>query len=402
MIALGISFIVLAVMLYKRITIGVALTSAALVLSFLSLDLVNEAGTPDVFGVIYDTTRDPVTISLVAVIVGIMLLSLLYRETQFLEKLSQSFSDLVGNPRLTASMLPAIIGLLPVPGGALMSAPLLEGEAEKLGWTNEAKTYVNVWFRHVIFPIYPMSQVLILIAALTGASITSIVLRQIPVVTAMIIIGYFAVLRTPPLQTEQKRERTRTYSNLKTFLVAFSPVILMIVIVIAFNIDVAIAAFIGILFLLLITRPSSDVLWKSVSNKGVYSVALAAYGAMLLRNATIASGASNILGQILATSNVHSAILLSSVPAALSFLIGSPAGGIAVSVPIIAGTVSFSAGAVSLLYISAYLGYLGAPTHLCLVLTADYFKCRLNRLYRLLLPSVAVTFAVSFIIYFVM
>ena len=81
-------------------------------------------------------------------------------------------------------------------------------------------------------------------------------------------------------------------------------------------------------------------------------------------------------------------------------MIGSPAGGIAVSVPIIAGTLSFSAGATSLLYISAYLGYLAAPTHLCLVLTADYFKCRLNRLYRLILPSVAVTFVVSFIIYF--
>jgi integral membrane protein (TIGR00529 family) len=402
MIALGISLVVLAVMLYKRVAIGVALTTAALLLSLLSLDLLNEAATHDVLRVILDTTRDPVTISLVAVIVGIMLLSLLYRETRFLDKLSQSFSGLVGNPRLTVSTLPAIIGLLPVPGGALMSAPLLEGEAEKLGWTSETKTYVNVWFRHVIFPIYPMSQVLILTAALTGASITSIILRQIPVVIAMVIIGYFVALRTPPLQTGEKREKTRTYSNLKNFLIAFSPITLMIFVVVVFNIDVAVAAFIGILFLLLITRPSSKVLWRSVSNKGVYSIALAAYGAMLLRNATMASGASDVLGQILATGNVHSAILLSTVPAALSFMIGSPSGGIAVSVPIVAGTLSFSAGEAGLLYICAYLGYLAAPTHLCLVLTADYFKCRLNRLYRLLVPSVAIAFAVSFIIYFVL
>ncbi|MCK5632038.1 DUF401 family protein [Candidatus Bathyarchaeota archaeon] len=402
MIALGISFIVLAVMLYKRIAIGVALTTAALVLSLLSLDLLNETSTSDVLGVIYDTTRSPVTLSLVSVTVGIMLLSLLYRETRLLDKLSQSFSGLVGNPRLTVSTLPAIIGLLAVPGGALMSAPLLEEEAEKLGWKSEVKAYVNVWFRHVIFPIYPMSQVLILTAALTRISITSIILRQIPIVAAMIVIGYLVALRNPPIQSEEKLERTRTYSNLKSFLASFSPIMLMILIVVVFRVDVAVAAFIGIVFLLLITRPSTEVLWRSVSNKGVYTIALAAYGAMLLRNATIASGASDILGQTIAAGNVDSAVLLSTVPAALSFLIGSPAGGIAVSVPIIAGTLSFSAGAASLLYISAYLGYLAAPTHLCLALTADYFKCRLNRLYRLLLPSVAATFAVSFIIYFVM
>jgi len=101
-----------------------------------------------------------------------MLLSQLYKETELIGTMSQDLSHLLRNSKLVVGLLPAVIGLLPVPGGALMSAPLIETEANKLELKREMKTYVNVWFRHTIFPVYPMSQVLILTAALTGISLT--------------------------------------------------------------------------------------------------------------------------------------------------------------------------------------------------------------------------------------
>jgi len=63
------------------------------------------------------------------------------------------------------SVLPAVIGLLPVAGGALMSAPMVESEAEKVQLDSSLKAYVNIWFRHTIFPVYPMAQILILASA---------------------------------------------------------------------------------------------------------------------------------------------------------------------------------------------------------------------------------------------
>jgi len=41
---------------------------------------------------------------------------------------------------------------MPVAGGALMSAPMVEKEAKKLKLSRVKKTYVNLWFRHTIFP----------------------------------------------------------------------------------------------------------------------------------------------------------------------------------------------------------------------------------------------------------
>lgn len=390
--ALAVSFIFLAVMLYRRVSLGIALSFSAIVMGILSMNLI------DVFSILVVTTVDSITVSLVLVTFGIMWLSLLYKETQALETLTKSFGGLLKNPKLIVSTLPAIIGLLPVPGGALLSAPLVETEADKLGLGEDKKTYVNVWFRHIIFPVYPMSQVLILAAAITGASITSIAVSQIPVVVAMIAVGYFTVLRRPDF-SDEAIPKTKFGDNLKSFLVSFSPIIAMILTVVIFEIDVSIAAFVGIALLLFITRPHRQILIKTLSNPAIYMIALAAYGAMLLRSVTIASGVSETLGQIIVEWNVNEVVLLATLPAVLALLVGSPSGGIAVSAPIIAGTLTFASSSASLLYISAYFGYLASPTHLCLALTADYFKCPLSKLYKILVPSLAASFLVALLVY---
>lgn len=392
LIALFFSFALLAVLLYKRVTIGLALVSSAIALSLLSM------GPAGLYYVIIDTTSNPLTISLVSVTIGIMLLSLLYKETEALDTLSSGFGGLLRNPKLIISTLPAIVGLLPVPGGALMSAPLVETEARKLGLDKTEKTYVNVWFRHVIFPLYPMSQVLILAAALTGASLTSMILSQIPVVAAMIVIGYFTVLRKAQV-IENDTSNSNFQQNVKDFVSSFSPILVMILAVAIFGIDVSVAAFVGIVALLIIMKPSQQILVKTATNISTYNIALAAYGAMLLRTATMESGVSEAIGQAIATLNISQTLLLAILPAALAFLIGSTSGGIALSVPIIGGLMQFTATSASLLFISAYLGYLGSPTHLCLALTVDYFESALNKVYKLLVPSLALSFAVALIVY---
>ncbi len=393
LIALVASFIFLAVMLYKRVNLGITLVSTALVLSLLSLRL------EEIPQLLWQTTLDPVTVSLVGASFGIMVLSQLYKETGAIDTLSNSLSEMIRKPKLVVSMLPALIGLLPVAGGALMSAPMVETEADKLDLERAKKTFVNIWFRHVIFPIYPMSQVLILAAALTETSLTMLILRQIPVVVVMIVVGYFIGLRKSSVISNERDSRKEIHRNLRAFLLTFSPILAMILIVVLFKVDVFIAALIGVILLAIVKRPSVAVLGKVLGNKAVYIIALAAYGAMLLRSVTIASGVSQVIGQILAAGNIHQALLLASVPAVLGFLVGSPSGGIAISVPMLASALIFTSEAASLLYISAYFGYLGAPTHLCLVLTADYFKCPLSKVYKYMIPSLTISFAAALMVY---
>ncbi|UCH32052.1 MAG: DUF401 family protein [Candidatus Bathyarchaeota archaeon] len=391
LLALLVSFVILLLLLHKRISIGLALFSSAIVMSLLSLSPI------EVVDVFVATSIDPVTVSLVFVTFGIMVLTLFYKETGELDRLCRNFAGLVKYRKLVVSLLPAIIGLLPVPGGALMSAPIVEAETEKLELEEEKRTYLNIWFRHIIFPIYPMSQVLILAAALTGVSITSIILNQIPIVIMMTTIGYFTVLK--PINFRNEGRKTSFANNFKNFVVSFSPILIMVLAVLIFRVDVFLAAFVGIALLLLITRFPMQVFIKILSNSTIYKITLAAFGAMLLRSVIINSGASGTLGQVIAAWGVADVLLLLALPSILAFLVGSSSGAIAISAPILTGILHFTSSNASLLYSSAYLGYLGAPTHLCLVLTADYFKCSLNRLYRLLIPSLVATFSVALLVY---
>jgi len=390
--ALVVSFAFLGVMVYKRVNLGVTLSSTAILLSLLSMEF---GEIPNVF---LETSTDALTISLVSATFGIMLLSQLYKETGVVNNMSKNLSEIVKNSKLVVSLLPAVIGLLPVAGGALMSAPLIEAEANKLELKEDKKTYVNIWFRHTIFPVYPMSQVLILTAALTSISLTSLIIRQITVAIAMVGVGYLiAFWKVSTVKDEVKKGNHSR--NLISLLTSFSPILAMIFAVAILGIDVSIAAFIGVAVLLLIARPSLNTSLMPFRNKAIYGVTLAAYGAMLLRKVTIESGVSDVLGEIIANGNVNEVVLLLTVPAVLGFLVGSPSGGIAISVPMLAGTLSFLPNTAGLLYIAAYLGYLGAPTHLCLVLTADYFKCPLGGLYKYMIPSLVISFATAILVY---
>jgi integral membrane protein (TIGR00529 family) len=382
-------------LLYRRVGLGISLTLAAFLMSFLSLGI---SGTETL---LFETCTDHVTLTLVFASFFVMLLSQLYKETDLVNVLTGSLGGYIKNSKVIVSILPAVIGLMPVTGGALMSAPMVEDEADKLGLDEPKKTYVNVWFRHVILPIYPISPFLILTASLTETSIIALIARQSLVVIGMIIVGYFVGLRkTKNTKQDDSEQRSNSKASLKELVYSFSPIIVTILLAALLNVDIALATLVGLITLLTITRTKTVIFLKILKNRALWEVTLAAFGALLLRNATLASGASEILGNTLAGSNLSGIVLLASVPAVLGFILSSPSGAIALSIPILAETVTFIPKTASLLYISALLGYLLAPTHLCLAFTAQYFRCPISKSYRYLLPSIIVSMIFALIVYF--
>lgn len=393
LLVFAVSIALFVVLMYRRVGLGVSLTVAAFLMSFLSLGI---SGTATVLS---ETCLDQTTLTLVFASFFIILLSILYKETRLVNVLTRSLGGFIKNSKLIVSLLPAVIGLLPVAGAALMSAPMVEAEADKLGLDESKKTYINIWFRHAILPIYPISQFLILTIALTGTSIDSLIARQALVVAVMIIIGYFIGLRkTKVTKNADPETELNQKANLKELLYSFLPIIITIILA-TLNVNIAISTLVGVITLLAITKTKLTAFKKILKNRTVWEVTLAAFSALLLRNVTLASGASQILGSALANTNLNEIVILSVVPAVLGFLLGSPAGAMALSVSILAETVTFIPKNVSLIYISAYLGYLGAPTHLCLVFTAQYFRISITKSYKYLIPSIIVSIIAALITY---
>ena len=401
--ALIFSFAVLGIMLYRRVNLGITLNATALLLGFLALDWWQ------IPVKIYETSVDLLTISIVLSTFGVMLLSQLYKETKMINRLSESLSRIIKNPKIVVSVLPAVLGFLPVAGGALMSAPLVDSEGEKLGLKPQKKAYVNLWFRHTIFPVYPLGQVLILTAALSEATISSIIIRNIPIVAVMVVVGYvIGFWKTPnPKSTLTGSEPNH---NFKDFLVAFSPILATIVVAVGLSLtpyglskqgfDVLIATFIGLIVLIAISKTNLKTFTKSLKGWGIYGITFAAYGAFLLGNIIKATEISTIFESVVASGNVDITLLLTGIPAVLGVLTASALGGVSIAMPILGGIMALSPRTASLIYISAYLGYVISPTHLCFAFTADYFKCHLGKIYKYVVPSFIVTFAAVLLVYF--
>jgi integral membrane protein (TIGR00529 family) len=411
--AIVISLIFLVVFLYKRIDLGIILNATALLLAFLALDW------QTIPSVIYATT-DPYTgdgflaISVVSATFVIMLLSQLYSETGMINNLSESLGRIINNPKAVLSIIPAVIGLIPVAGGALMSAPIVGIEAEKLKLKPDRKAFVNVWFRHTIFPVYPTSLPIIITAGLTSVAIPLIILRQIPVVLVMVIVGYIiGFWKISNVKSNQKTSiKDRKDSIFKNFLKAFSPVLATIIAVVLLDtfganyrlsqqgLDVLIAALVGVIVLIAVSKPDFRVFTKPFKSWAIYGTTLAAYGALLLRKIMVEAGISSIFSPLVTNGNIDIFLLLIIAPAVFGVLTGSATGGIAISIPILYGLIPFTPNVAAMIYISAYLGYVIAPTHLCFTFTADYFKCSLGKMYRYIIPSFLVTFAMALLVYF--
>ncbi|MEM3577927.1 MAG: DUF401 family protein [Candidatus Bathyarchaeia archaeon] len=405
-VAIVIAFALLVILLYKRVNLGITLNLTAITLALLALEWTR---IPVVF---YEASIKPETVSVVIATFGIMLLSQLYNETGIIDELSESISRLINNPKIVLGLVPAVIGLLPVAGGALMSAPLVDVEAEKLKLKPQRKAYINLWFRHTIFPVYPLSPPIITTAMLTGVAIPLIILRQIPAVLVMIIVGYvigFWKIKNP--ENKEVEGEKSPNSNFKTFLLSFSPILATIVFAIALSVtgiefftqgrDVVIAVFVGIAVLIVLSRMRFTTFAKPFKSWGIYGITLAAYGAFLLRDVMISPEISQLFSQIVTNgSNSYvGTILLATLPAVLGVLTGSPVSGIAISIPILCGASSIAANTAALIYISAYLGYTIAPTHLCFTFTADYFKCHLGKMYKYVIPSFIPTFLTALLVY---
>ena len=138
LLVFAVSIALFVVLLYRQVGLGVSLTVAAFLMSFLSLGI-SGTGT-----VLLETCIDPVTLTLVFASFFIILLSILYKKTGLVNVLTRNLGGFIKNPKVTVSLLPAVIGLLPVAGGALMSAPMVDAEANKLGLDESKKTYINI------------------------------------------------------------------------------------------------------------------------------------------------------------------------------------------------------------------------------------------------------------------
>ena len=178
------AFAVIVTLRLRNVDFSLSIITGALIIALTSVDPVGvlvEAGRRTVTD--YNTMNLTVAVALISVL-GYSL-----KETGMMTELIEGLRGMLP-ARVFLAAIPAMFGLLTMPGGALMSAPFNDPEADRLGLSPEQKTYINVWFRHLWYWASPLSPVLILTASLAGFTLTEYLYAQLPLLAVVLTIGF--------------------------------------------------------------------------------------------------------------------------------------------------------------------------------------------------------------------
>ncbi len=390
LVKLLIVLLIVLVLLSRRWNLGAVLLLATALLGVLFGrplgDLAYDVG---------EAIADPMTLRLAAVVVLIMALGGLLRETAGLDRMVEGLEGLVRDARLILAVWPAFIGLLPMVGGAIFSAPLVDQLGQRLEIVPERRTFVNYWFRHIweyVFPLYPS---FLLGTALLGVTERQATAALWPLFVASVLAG--VLLGLIGIRREGKGGQFEGGQSLALLFRGGWPVALVLVLALGLRVDLVVGL-VGTLVLVVALhrverRTLKEVLWHVR-----WSTLLVVFGAMAFRRVLESTGAVASLSATLARIGVPSWAGLFAIPFASGLLTGLGTGAFGVGFPIVLPLLSRNPpgpGELAWVWSGGFLGVMLSPMHLCLALTREYFEARWGGIYRRLVPAVLIVAATA-------
>lgn len=341
---------------------------------------------------IFATTSLEMTLTLMLT----MVMENILRNTGMLKRMVASLSATLSDRRVVMAAMPAMIGMLPSPGGAIFSAPMVDEATGKADVTPEEKALINYWYRHVWEYISPLYPGIILTAGLTGLSTRTLFVANLPYALSVIFWGALFCFRSIGHQNTASSGNHRGREFL-TFLAMISPIMLALLLVVIFRVRSPLALGGAVMALYAVHRytPGKIVrnICESISVKALFLVA----GIMVFQEVLRVTGALAGISGYFTDSRMPVYLLLILIPFIAGIMTGLTVGFVGITFPLLLplmGSPAPSPGLTALAFGSGFAGVMLSPVHLCYVLTCEYFRADIARVYRrLILPSVLVLLA---------
>jgi integral membrane protein (TIGR00529 family) len=333
---------------------------------------------------------DSMTLKLFGIIVLVFLLSGVLRKIESLRDIVDSLQKLVKDHRLILAFIPAFLGLIPMPAGAMFSAPMVNEVASRMNLQAEEKTFINYWFRHIWELIWPLYPSIILFSALLEVEIREIVKVQFPLTIALFIIGLVWEQRNIKRNIIENTNRKDVFFNMKKLFLGTWPILLIAVFVLFVKLDFLISLSIVILSLILLNRYKikvkdiKDIIKNDVDLNILFLIA----GIMIFKRMLEATGIIIIIPEFFTGLGIPRLVVLFIIPFLVGILTGISSATVGICFPVLLPFMvvqnEVNLNYAMFAYVGAYIGMMISPVHLCLVVTKDYFKADLAKIYKLL------------------
>lgn len=316
----------------------------------------------------------------IAILILVMALEQSMREEGMMSEMATHLKGIIGNGKAVIYCMPALIGMLPSPGGARFSCPMVE-EVAQSHTSNETKAFVNYWFRHVwqdAFILYPG---VIAAAKILDIPVLTVSLPVMGVGIFYALVGYLMTRRE--VKAEPMTIVVARGVSWKGFWLAAYPVLVIIVVNLLLTwlwhtpYDVEIASIITLVALMIQRKiplvKMGNHLKRSVHGKYILIIT----GVMIFMEIFNRSGLVDNMLQQLATWQIPRELIFILLPMIAGFTSGFSISLVSLSFPILAPMgLASSALYVTLAYVSGFIGIMISPLHLCGTMSADYFSVK--------------------------
>lgn len=383
----------LLLLIRKKVDLGLALVVDSLLVALL-FGLPPRRLVRAAFGAL--TSRE--TLELVAIVLLVLYLGQVLQRGGHFRRMVDSLRRLVRDPRLILAIPSAFIGLLPMMAGAMMGAPIVEEAAKRWDLSPAWKTFYNYWFRHIWEYSWPLYLNLILAAAIFRVPIAALCVRQFPFTVLAAAVGLVFLYRNVPAVPPSERGGGGSWRDAVGVALGIWPILLTIVLVFAARLDMLLSLAVAALLTQVLSRAPLRERWATLRAGFFRRIGLLTAALMVFKGVLEASGALDAVAGAVDPNGISAYIVLFAAPFLVALLTGVNQAFVAITFPLLAPIVGRGDPDLALAlfaYVSGFCGILVSPAHLCLALTADYFRADLGAVYRILWKPVAVMFGAA-------
>ncbi len=346
----------------------------------------------------------PKTISLAIVVCLILVLSHSMEACGQMQRLLDRFQGLIRKPALNLTIFPAIIGLLPMPGGAVFSAPMVKHLGRQRGLSGARLSFINYWFRHIWEYWWPLYPGVLLATSIANLNLWSFVITLFPMTLVAVAAGFKPLADTlrkgrdnGPVQSERPA--------LKPFIAELFPILLTIILgigagsllsallpetwtIISKELGLILALLAAVALVWHQNSFTGRKKWKIISNPELLKMFYMVAAILVFQGILTDSHAVNGVSRELISWRIPLVPITILLPMLVGLVVGITIAFVGTTFPILITLVA-SYGESQLLpaymmlaMAGGFIGVLLSPLHLCLLLSNEYFDTSLRQVYR--------------------
>ena len=396
-------FIVILIAIRAKLSLGNAFLLGSVSLSLLFGFAPRSTVESMVSSIIY-----PKTLSIALIVSLILVLSNSMELTGQMTRMLGYFKGLIADSRVNLVVFPSLIGLLPMPGGAVFSAPMVKDLGENLDLSGAQLSYINYWFRHVWEYCWPLYPGILLATILADIDFIGFVAYMCPVSMAALLIGYLPLKGNALLRNRTSDSETRT--TIWPFLKELAPILNVIIIglslgmlitllfpkfKIAKEVGLNLALCLSIIWVWVVNKLSLKRILHLLKSPQIVQMIYMVLTIIIFKGILENTEAAKLVSQELIQSKVPLVLIAMILPFLVGMITGYTLAFVGVSLPILIPLISASGEIVfifpymMLVMVTGFLGVLLSPLHLCYILSNQYFNTTYRKVYRYLWVSCA-------------